>query len=191
MPPRICLALFVCAAVAGPAGAHGTKSHAEKPALVPANLQMEVTAFGRTGDPEKVTRTIEVSMSDEMRFEPNVVHLRIGETIRFVAANAGDTLHEMVIGTEQDLLKHAETMERFPDMEHAEPFMAHADQGQRAEIIWTFDKPGTFEFGCLVPGHFEAGMKGTIYVEAEPVAAGGWVSHGFASDLRYQSDRGR
>jgi uncharacterized cupredoxin-like copper-binding protein len=151
---------------------------------------METTAFGRTGDPDKVTRTIEMVMSDEMTFEPNIIHVKIGETIRFVAANAGETLHEMVIGTNDDLLKHSELMQRYPDMEHAEPFMAHADQGQRAEIIWTFDKSGTFEFGCLIPGHFEAGMRGTIYVEAEPVAAGGRGSRGFASDDQYQSDRG-
>jgi uncharacterized cupredoxin-like copper-binding protein len=192
MIARICPALFACVVLAGPAGAHGTNSHAEKTSFVPANLQMEVKAFGRTGSPDAITRTIEVSMSDEMRFEPSVVHVKTGETIRFVVANGGATLHEMVIGASDDLVKHAELMQRFPGMEHAEPFMAHADEGQQAEIIWTFDRPGTFEYGCLIPGHFEAGMKGTIYVETDPVAAGGGVSHGIASDWTQNlNDRGR
>jgi hypothetical protein len=79
-------------------------------------------------------------------------------------------------------------MQRFPDMEHAEPFMAHADEGQQAEIIWTFDKPGTFEYGCLIPGHFEAGMKGTVYVETTPMAASGGASHGVVGSSTQQAN---
>lgn len=189
---RLCPTLFAIVALAGPAGAHGTNSHTEKKSFVPANLQMEVTEFGRTGNPEAINRTVEVTMSDEMKFEPSVIHVKTGETIRFVVTNSGGTLHEMVIGSAEDLLKHAAMMQRFPGMEHAEPFMAHADEGQQAEIIWTFDRPGTFEYGCLIPGHFEAGMKGTVYVETSPISAGGAVRHGFAaSPEQKQDDHGR
>lgn len=189
---RITATLFAVVALAGPAAAHGTNSHAEKKAFVPANLQMEVKDFGRTGNPDSISRTVEVTMSDEMKFEPSVIHVKTGETIRFVVTNGGGTLHEMVIGSTEDLLKHSAMMQRFPDMEHAEPFMAHADEGQQAEIIWTFDKPGTFEYGCLIPGHFEAGMKGTVYVETRPSAASSGVSHGFAgSPMELNVDHGR
>ena len=64
----------------------------------------------------------------------------------------------------------------------------HADEGQQAEIIWTFDKPGTFEYGCLIPGHFEAGMKGTVYVETTPMAASGGVSHGVVGSSKQLPD---
>lgn len=177
---EVCMSLCACLVLAGPAAAHGKKAHDQKKSFVPANLQMEVTEFGRTGDPGEISRIIEVTMSDEMKFEPSEIRVKTGETIRFIVTNGGGTLHEMVIGTGQDLLKHAALMQRFPDMEHAEPFTAHADEGQEAEIIWTFDKPGMFEFGCLIPGHFEAGMRGTIQVETEPLAVGGSASHGFS-----------
>jgi uncharacterized cupredoxin-like copper-binding protein len=35
-------------------------------------------------------------------------------------------------------------------------------------VIWQFTPPGEFHFGCLVPGHFEAGTKGCITVVAKP-----------------------
>lgn len=146
------------------ATAHGTKEHSEKKSFVAANLDQVENEFGRTGNPKHVSRTIKLTMSDEMRFSPNQIRVKKGETIRFVIKNTGETLHEMVIGRSKDLKKHAALMIRFPNMEHSEPFMAHADEGQTAEIIWTFTKVGSFEFGCLVPGHYEAGMHGTIVV---------------------------
>ena len=99
-----------------------------------------------------------------MKFEPSEIQAKVGETIRILAANEGEVLHELVIGRKSDLMKHAAMMEKFPNMEHSEPYMAHADEGQTAEIVWTFSKPGTFEFGCLIPGHYDSGMKGSITV---------------------------
>jgi uncharacterized cupredoxin-like copper-binding protein len=43
--------------------------------------------------------------------------------------------------------------------------MAHVPPGQMREIVWTFNRPGTFEFACLIAGHYQAGMKGLITVE--------------------------
>ena len=57
-------------------------------------------------------------------------------------------------------------MLKFPNMEHDEPYMAHVPAGKTAEIIWTFNRPGDFDFACLIPGHYQAGMKGTINVSA-------------------------
>jgi len=49
-------------------------------------------------------------------------------------------------------------------MEHDEPYMAHVAPGKTERIVWRFTKPGEFHYGCLVPGHFEAGMVGKIVV---------------------------
>jgi uncharacterized cupredoxin-like copper-binding protein len=49
-------------------------------------------------------------------------------------------------------------------MEHDEAHMVHVAPGQTGEIIWTFNRPGEFEFACLIAGHFQAGMKGTVIV---------------------------
>lgn len=139
---------------------HGKNTHAK------ANLFQVVNHFGRTGNPNAVTRTIEVTMSDEMRFYPEQVTIAQGETIHFQIVNEGEILHEMVIGSESELVEHAELMLRFPNMEHAEPYMAHVPEQSDGSIYWTFEKIGTFHFGCLIPGHFQAGMRGRIVVTA-------------------------
>jgi uncharacterized cupredoxin-like copper-binding protein len=49
-------------------------------------------------------------------------------------------------------------------MEHDEPHMAHVKPGKSESLVWTFNKPGEFDFACLIAGHFEAGMVGKIKV---------------------------
>jgi uncharacterized cupredoxin-like copper-binding protein len=143
------------------ASAHGEEKHsgAKKKAL-----SAEQHPWGREGDPAKASRTILVDMSDAMRFTPSKLTVKRGETVKFVVANSGKTMHEMVIGTEEELRAHAELMKKHPGMEHDAPYMAHVSPGKKETIAWTFDKPGTFMYGCLIPGHWEAGMKGTIVV---------------------------
>lgn len=141
-------------------GAHGNKSAADNAAAHP-----EETPFGRAGDPKKVTRTIRITMSDTMRFTPDAITVRRGETVKIVVTNSGKVLHELVLGTMGHLKEHHELMKRFPDMEHDEPHQAHVDPGKRGEIVWQFTKSGDFNFGCLIPGHFEAGMIGKVTVK--------------------------
>ena len=144
--------------------AHGSEDHA-KPAHRFDPARVERTAFGQEGDPKKVSRTIEVEMADTMRFTPAQITVKRGETIKLVAANKGQVLHEMVLGTADELKKHAETMKKFPGMEHDEPHMAHVKPGTSGEIVWQFTQAGEFRFACLIPGHFEAGMVGTVTVK--------------------------
>jgi uncharacterized cupredoxin-like copper-binding protein len=154
---------FVIASAASPmAWAHGTESHEARG----PNLDPVTTPFGQTGDPKRVSRTIQVDMADTMRFVPDALTVRQGETVRFVVRNAGKVLHEMVIGSEADLKAHAEMMRKHPTMEHDAPYMAHVAAGKRGEMVWQFTQVGEFKFACLIPGHFEAGMVGTIQVVA-------------------------
>lgn len=125
---------------------------------------VEDTDFGREGDPRKVGRTIEIVMADTMRFSPSAITVRRGETVRFVVRNDGRQLHEMVLGTAAALEAHAALMKRFPTMEHADPNMAHVKPGATGAIVWQFTKAGDFRFACLQPGHYEAGMVGTLRV---------------------------
>ncbi len=120
---------------------------------------------GQPGDPKKVSRAIQVLMSDDMKFTPAKVNVERGETIRFVVRNAGQIKHEMVIGSMAELKEHAELMRKMPGMEHADPNMVTLDPGKSGELIWQFTKAGTFDFACLQPGHFEAGMIGKISVK--------------------------
>jgi uncharacterized cupredoxin-like copper-binding protein len=155
--------LLVAAAFAAlplAAYAHGD-SHASKAS---AAQPMVETDFGRTGDPGRVVRTVRVDMSDKMRFTPSVIEVKQGETVRFIVKNSGKTMHEMVLGTVQALKDHAELMRKHPGMEHDEPYMAHVAAGKTADIVWQFTKAGEFQYGCLIPGHCEAGMVGKINV---------------------------
>jgi len=127
--------------------------------------QVEATPFGQEGNPAKVTKTIRVAMTDRMRFEPGAIAVRKGDTVRFIVANKGAVLHEMVIGTAQGLQEHAELMKKFPGMEHDEPNIAHVKPGATGEIVWQFTRAGEFSYACLVPGHFEAGMVGKVVVK--------------------------
>ena len=143
--------------------AHGEKIHSRK--FSAAQLSEE-KAFGKAGDPKKVTRTINFRMSDKMRFDPSNITVKQGETVKFVVRNNGKLMHEMVFGTMQELKEHAELMKKFPDMEHDEPYMAHVGPGKTEEIIWQFTKVGEFDFACLIAGHFDAGMMGKVKVTA-------------------------
>lgn len=147
-----------------PAWAHGSKPHAAPMAAKPAPAEQQ--DWGVAAPAARAGRTVEILMDDRMRFEPDVLILKQGDTLRLRARNKGQVLHEIVLGTEAALREHAELMQRFPDMEHDEPHMAHIAPGEHGDIVWTFNRPGSFAFACLIPGHFEAGMHGRIEVRA-------------------------
>jgi uncharacterized cupredoxin-like copper-binding protein len=144
-----------------PAAAHGDAAHAGKAA---APVRKEQKPWGIAGDAKDAKRTVRIAMLDTMRFTPDVVHVKLGETVRFVHRNRGKVMHEFVLGTRQELDEHAALMLKFPDMEHDEPYMAHVAPGKTGEIVWEFNRAGTFEFACLIPGHYQAGMVGRVIV---------------------------
>ena len=148
---------LAAALAASTALAHGDSRSQRK-------AELKSTEFGQTGEPRKATRTVKVDMSDAMRFTPAEISVKRGETVRFVVTNSGKQMHEMVLGTMKELKEHAEMMKKHPGMEHDEPYMAHVQPGKKAEIVWQFTKPGEFHYGCLIPGHFEAGMIGKVVV---------------------------
>ena len=157
------LSAFVLAAATSVAHAHGDEEHAQPRKYDPAKV--EATDFGQEGDPKKVTRTVTVDMADNMRFTPADVSVKRGETVRFVVRNDGKVLHEMVLGTKKAIAEHAALMKKFPEMEHADANMAHVRPGAQGAIVWQFTQAGEFEFACLQPGHFEAGMIGKVSVK--------------------------
>jgi len=146
--------------LAAPSLAHDPQHHesSQREAIVE-------TTFGRSAPAQAANRKIDIIMNDQLRFEPAHITVRQGEIITLVVHNQGAMLHELVLGTAEGLAEHAALMRRFPNMEHDEPFMAHVAPGQSASIVWQFDHAGTVHFGCLLPGHFEGGMAGTIHVE--------------------------
>ncbi len=165
-----CTLIAMLLAASGSALAHGDTAHPKSS----TPMVLEQKPWGIAGDAKAVSRTIEVTMTDNMRFVPDYIEVRQGETVRLVHRNRGRLMHEFVLGTRKELDEHAALMKRFPTMEHDEPYMVHVAPGKTGEIIWTFNRAGEFDFACLIPGHYDAGMVGKVKVT--PVAAGKSVS---------------
>ena len=152
----LALALALSAGAAHAAGSHaGHAGHAASGASA---------SIGKPGDPARVTRTVDIDMSDAMRFTPASIDVKAGETVRLNVRNSGRIRHELVLGTDADLKSHYDMMMKDPGMRHEEANALSLAAGQRGQIVWRFDKAGKVSFGCLEPGHYDAGMKGSVSV---------------------------
>lgn len=153
--PFVALALILSGAAVA-AGDHAHGGHEMPAAAAP---------IGMPGDPARVTRTVDIDMSDAMRFTPASIDVKAGETVRLNVRNSGKIRHELVLGTDADLQAHYAMMMKDPGMRHEEANAVSLDAGKRGQIVWRFDKAGTVSFGCLEPGHYAAGMKGSVSVQ--------------------------
>jgi uncharacterized cupredoxin-like copper-binding protein len=154
LPLALAFSLLAVAAKAGP----GPAGHSHD----------ESFSAGEPGDPKKPSRTVKIVMNEadgKMLYKPNRIEVRRGEQIRFVIDNKGELEHEFILATTQENLKHAEAMKKNPDMEHDDPNGKSVASKKSSEILWRFTKTGTFEYGCLIPGHRESGMIGTVVVK--------------------------
>ncbi|WP_332116908.1 cupredoxin family protein [Azorhizobium caulinodans] len=125
-------------------------------------------AYGEPGDPKKPARTVQITMREadgKMVFIPNKIDIRKGEQVKFAIRNNGELDHEIVVGTLDENLKHMAEMMKNPDMEHDDPNAKRLAPKKTGDIVWKFTKAGEFDFSCLIPGHREAGMSGTIIVK--------------------------
>lgn len=155
----LAIAALACAGIGAAAAANDDHHHHHD----------ESFAAGEPGQARKPARLIEIVMAEgdgKMMYEPARLEIKKGEQVKFVLRNRGELLHEIVLGTAQENLAHAEEMEKHPDMPHGdEPNARHVEPGKTGELIWKFTKAGVFEYACLIPGHREAGMVGTIVVK--------------------------
>ena len=128
----------------------------------------EERVFGKPGDLKKPYRIVQIVMREDdgkMLFQPNRIEVKVGEQIRLMMRNNGELEHEMVLATLEDNLKHMKEMEKNPDMEHDDPNAKRLKSKKTAEILWQFTKAGEFDFSCLIPGHRQSGMFGTVVVK--------------------------
>lgn len=125
-------------------------------------------AAGEPGAQHEASRTVEIVMRDEggeMSFSPSALEVKKGEQVRFVLTNAGAVDHEFLIDSVANNAAHKEAMAADPEMQHDEPNGRRLKPGEKTELVWRFTKPGTFEIACLIPGHYESGMKGEVSVK--------------------------
>lgn len=120
---------------------------------------------------QTITRSVNIHMDDTMRFMPDHVEVQVGEVIRFVVHNGGAMPHELVLGKEKDIAEHAELMRQMAAMpaghshQHGGGAALSVNPGEMGELVVTFAEPATLQMACLIPGHYEAGMHGSIDVK--------------------------
>lgn len=134
----------------------------------PGHSGDDVRAYGEPGTVDHKSRVVKLKMvenGDGLFFSPDKVFVRAGEQIRFVISNPGEFDHEFVLGTEEENIAHGIEMAKNPDMEHDDPNAIKLTPNHSGEILWSFTTKGTFDFSCLLPGHRENGMFGTIIVQ--------------------------
>lgn len=120
-------------------------------------------AFGEAAMSEDADRTIEVRTLDALAFAPETLEVEQGEVITFVITNEGEMPHDFTLGDEAIQEQHEEEMSSGMAA-HDHPYGVFLEPGETKEITWRFTNPGEFLFGCHVPGHYKAGMVGTIAV---------------------------
>ena len=121
------------------------------------------TGIGKPGDPNKISRIIKITTIENI-FLPNEIYVKEGETIKFIVKNAGNKKHEMIINTIANLKKYAKKKRNNPETKIAGFNHIQLDPGESKALIWEFNKAGTIDFACPLPGHFK-GMRGKINVE--------------------------
>lgn len=123
---------------------------------------------GEPGDARKAARIVQVTMTEadgKMLFIPSRIEIEKDEEIRFILRDSGELDHEFVLATTAENLRHGESMKKNPDMEHDDPNAMMLAPKKTGDLLWKFSKAGEFEYSCLIPGHREAGMIGTIIVK--------------------------
>lgn len=113
-------------------------------------------------------RRIDLTMTDEMRFEPATIRVRAGETIRFVVRNASTEDHEAYIGTDEEQRTHATDHSGFGPKEQSTiehmGYGVHVPALGDSELVAAFDEGTEYVIGCHYPGHYQAGMRAVIEV---------------------------
>lgn len=159
------VSVMALATIAAACSETAPTSEREAPGSATEAPHDEELSFGEPAEPGDEDRVIEVTQSDEMRFDPDSIEVKAGETILFEVSNAGQTPHEFVLG---DAALQAEHEEEMAEMGGAamsnEPNAIAVEPGATGTIVWTFTESGAFEYGCHMPGHYPAGMVGELTV---------------------------
>ena len=148
------------------------------------SIAASMSMIGEKGDPNNIDRVIKIKMYDNY-YEPNLINIKKGETIKFIITNLGEMVHEYNIGTKEMHIKHQPEMQKLIDheiitfdkidkkkmkeMSKKDHSLAHSHSNSimlepktQGEIIWKFSKNIELEMACNIPGHYESGMVGKI-----------------------------
>ena len=121
---------------------------------------------GVPGDSSGEVRTVAVSMTDDMGYDPAEFDFFAGEAVHFEVTNEGAVRHEFFVG---DVAAHEEHAAEMADMgesgmSHDEGNGVNVEPGQTEALEMTFAEAGALLAGCHEPGHYEAGMVADITI---------------------------
>jgi len=125
--------------------------------------------FGEPMEAADATRVVEIAAKDDFSFEPASVKISAGDTVTFRVENVGVIPHDFTLGDSHLQEEHETEMAEMSsdDMAmHDEPNAFALESGETKEMTWHFTEAGEILFGCHTPGHYAAGMNGTITIEA-------------------------
>lgn len=112
---------------------------------------------------------VQVEMG-EFFFSPTRITAPAGRPVRFEVSNPGAVPHEFLVGdrhaqndAEAEMAKGGAAA---TSHSHADAASLYLDAGESGVLEATFDSPAELLVGCHVPGHWAAGMKGTLTVTA-------------------------
>ncbi|MEX1156366.1 MAG: plastocyanin/azurin family copper-binding protein, partial [Chloroflexota bacterium] len=144
----------------------GTQPSASPSMPIASDGDAGTFAWGEPAEAGKADRVIEITMSDQLRFEPASVEVRVGETVTFRVTNAGAIPHDFTLGDAETQDEHEAEMVAggMAGMGHGEPNTASLDPGEDADLTWRFTRAGSIRYGCHLTGHYAAGMVGTITI---------------------------
>ncbi len=140
---------------------HAKSSHEGHGAHLQAhNHETKKGAVGYPAKPSNSQRSIDVSLSDNMRisFSEDLTELKSGTVINFVVTNEGEISHEFSIGNQAEQKAHAKMMRQMPGMVHNDGNTVTLAPGETKRLAWHFVGDDQVVFSCNIPGHFEAGM---------------------------------
>jgi len=158
------IVLAACSTAASPSASMGDMA-SEGSGMPMASDDHAEFGWGEPAEASDADRVVEISMLDELRFEPATVEVAVGETVTFRVTNNGQLAHDFTLGDEETQAEHdAEMAEGMPDMGHDEPNVLNLEAGESGELTWRFTSPASILYGCHVPGHYDAGMVGALTI---------------------------
>ena len=122
--------------------------------------------FGEPADASDADRVIEIEAADDFSFGPSAVSVAVGETVTFRVVNTGKIPHDFTIGDPEMQDDHEAEMSGGEMHEGEDPTAMLVQPGDTRDLTGTFTDSGPILIVCHVRGHYAAGMKASLEIDA-------------------------
>ena len=165
-PSRFMSLLLPLALLTPQAQAHGDHVHAQRNAAGP--FPVEQLDFGIPGNPRKLQRTWLLELDDDERLEPAQLSIPLGSTVRLVISNSGKRPHELALGSPATLKALADARRQRGKALDESVHVFTIAPGDKDELVWEFNRAGTWLLQCLDPAHGGKAQPLRVLVQPKP-----------------------